>query len=357
MDGLLKFYLLAEESGWNCSSYAFEYGPKIKDSQSYKILQSNLPEIRKSISGRANDIVVKSDSLRFDPKSVADCFILENKVNYLALHSFPEYYLNPLTIDPNYNGEVKSLGDLVFDYQGQECTLNDIILNDKDSLEIKKAEVNQQLEYFLSDANTLVYSSLAIVKKNAFSSQKNKKNQIIGTILEILLFISLNVFFAVMCIYPFPTFRLFLYYPDPSRVMTYLWYLYPILLFLFDLAFIVFHSYRAKISEPYNYAVRFLRKNSAKVFDDLRNGKEKIFDYIAGAINNRLVLKNDIKDFSKLSSSYIDFKAVINVSSLKEKRPYKVLRSLNVSFGTLAAVMGAISLIVFILGIAFNVAI
>lgn len=352
MDNQLKFYLLAEESGWNCSIYAFQYSNKIKDSEAYKILSGSVSEIRKVISSRAYEVVKGYDSLNFDLKTVKDCFILETKVNYLSLHSFPEYYLNPFTIDPNYEGEVKSIGDLMFSYHRQEVPLNEIIMSNLDTPEEKKKLVNNQLEYHLSDTNELVYQAIDAVKSRAFSSQRDTKA--IGKFLEALLFIILNVLLLVMATYPTSVFRYYLVHPDPSRVMTYIWYLYPVLLLLYDITFIAFHTYRARISEPYNYAKRFLRKNSDKVFDDLRNGKEKLYDYIAGAINNRLTLKNDIKEFSKLSSSYIDFKAVMNVASLKNKRLYKVLYAMTISFSTLAGFLGLISFVVFILGIIFN---
>ena len=37
----LKFYLLAEEGGWDCSNYAFEYKDELLNSKAFHILQVN----------------------------------------------------------------------------------------------------------------------------------------------------------------------------------------------------------------------------------------------------------------------------------------------------------------------------
>lgn len=137
--------------------------------------------------------------------------------------------------------------------------------------------------------------------------------------------------------------------------MTYVIYLFPFALFVYDVFFILFHSYRAKISEPYNYARRFLQKNSEKVFDDIQRQAESLSDYICGAINNRLLLQNDIKDFSKLSTSYVDFKKVLNVSSLMEGKTYKMLKSLKNIFSTISWVITMITFIIYMISATFRV--
>jgi hypothetical protein len=356
MENRLKFYLLAEESGWDCSAYAFKDGPKIRDSGSYRVLSYNVIEARKHLSSKAQAIAKAYDNLRFEPKTLEEAFIIENTVNYLALNSFPEYYLNPLAIDPNYAGEVTTLGDLIFDYRGKEKTLNEIILDEGETPEVKKEEVNRKLDYYLTDMNRIVSASLLVIEGKT-ADEKSFRKATVAVVFEIIGFVLLHFLLAFLFLYPSETFRFYLFHPDPSRFLTYIGFLYPALLFFYDLSAVTFHSYQAKISEPYNYARRFLRRNAGKVFEDIKDGKERLSDYIAGAINSRIVLKNDIRDFSKLSSSYVDFKAVLNVSSLKEKRLYRFLSALDATAMTLAGIMGFVSLIVYILSIAFATAI
>ena len=95
MDNQLKFYLLAEKSGWDCSTYAYEYRKKIILSSPYQILSYNAIEAKKHLSNKAKEIVKEYNSLRLEPRTLEETFILETKINYLCLHSFPDYYIGP----------------------------------------------------------------------------------------------------------------------------------------------------------------------------------------------------------------------------------------------------------------------
>lgn len=351
MTGEMKFYLLAELSGWNLSSISYSYQEYLKNNYAYQILENNINEVKKHISKNAQAIVDAYNEITFKVNTVKDCFLLENAINYVALHSFEEYYINPLTINPNYNGRLTTIGELIFDFKGEERPLNEIIKDENYSDEDKKETVYLQLEKYLDDADDLVYASIENVKNQA--SYKNGSS-IIKFILEYLVILSLNISYLFMMIIPFKKYQFFYLNFENNSVMAYTLLFYTISLLAYDLVFVLFHSYRAKILEPYNFAKRFLNKYSSKVFDDLISTKDKLYNYISGAINEKLELQNDIKDFSKLSSSYIDFEAVLSSSSLKNKKTYKVFKAINLSFMSIASIVGLISLIVYILGIIFN---
>ena len=352
----LKFYLLAELSGWNCSSYAFKAGPEEKNSDSYKILVENVEQAKTTISKHAEDLVDGFNSLNFDCKTVKDVFILDTKMNYLALHSYPEFYINPLSIDPNYKGELTSIGELMFNYHGKDVSLNDIIFDDKETLSFKKEQISNQLDYYLDDMNNLVYFCIGSIHDKTNKDLKfNTKT--LADITDIVIFIFVHFVLFFIYVYKFDMFLNYVYKPQPTVVFSYIAYILPISIFIYDIFFTIFHIYKARISEPYNYAIRFLKKNSSKVFFDIKNERDKMYNYIISFLENRTTPKNDITAFSKLSSSFIDIKAVLNVSSLKKRKSYRVLHSLATSFQTLAFAIALMSFIIFILGIIFNVSI
>ena len=352
----LKFYLLAEEGGWDCSQYAFQYKNTLFQSDAYKVLQVNVLQAKNHLSKKAMDIVKGYESLSQEPQTLRDVFIEETTLNYLALHSFSEYYLNPLAINPNYSGELTTLGELIYTIQGKDMSINEIIADETIPLENKKREIKEQCDGYLRDMNQLVYRSLNIIQKRAFSKDDSKKSGVIA-ILDAIIFGVLNFILAFLFLYPFFPFRNVIYHPDPSKAMTYLCYLEPIIIFLYDLFFILFHGYRCNISEPYNYARRFLKKNTKRVFQDLEKGRDDLYNYLCGAINNRILLKGDIKDFSKLSSSYVDFDKVVNVSELKNRKMYRVLHSLSVITLTLACLISLVTLMVYLVGLLYQTAI
>ncbi len=356
MEDYLKFYFLAEESGWDCTNYAFLYREKLLSSGTYQVITINVLSAKNHLGEKAQQICEQFSSLNKEPKTLKDVFILENTLNYLALNSFPEYYLNPLAINPRYSGDVTTIGELIFDIQGQEKSLNDWILDETIPIEEKKEEINNQLDYYLNDMNQLVAKSMDIVKKRAFSKGNDTKEAITRGI-EYFSFVLLHICLFLLIVYPFEDFRACLYTMSSGKVMSYIWILFPLSVFLYDIFFILFHCYKSVISEPYNYARRFLKKNVNKVYEDIKNKKEELYNYISGAINNRILLKNDIKDFSKLSSSYVDIEKVITSDELKSKKSYQVLHFLLFAFGTLAYLMAVFSVIIYVIGMVFQTSI
>ena len=356
MDSKMKFYLLAELSGWNCQSYVKDEKKRILESESYVLLKENVRKAKKHLSGKAREIVRSYEKLKIDPKTVYQSFLTENSVDYLCLHSFPEYYLNPFAVDPDYEGEITSIGELIFECAGEEKPLNEFILDDNISNKIKKEAVSIKLDYYLSDMELIVKKSIAQAKKEAF----NPRRDTISAVLRFLVcafFVVANVFLMILFIRPFEIFHDFLYQPDPTRLMTYVLYLFPVVVFLYDLVFVLFQSYRTRLRESFEYARRFLSKNADSVLDSIHDTRDRLFDYICGAINNRMALLGDIKDFSRLKDSYIDLRAVLLFGSLKKKRTYRFLRGLIIAMTTIALIAFLFAFIVYLLGSIFEVAI
>ena len=354
MTGEMRFYLLAEMSGWNCTSYSYSYSDFLKNSNAYKILTENIHEVKKHITHRAESILQAYDEITFSPKNVKDCFIIETAINYVALHSFEEFYINPLTINPYYDGRIKSIGELMIDLKGDEVSINELISNENTSVEEKKEIVYNQLENYLDDADDLIYNSLEKIKSEAITSNRFASFKFF---MEFFFVLFLNSFLAFMFIYNFQQFTFFFTNFQYNKVMSYIAVIFPMMVFIYDIVFAIYHSYRANILEPYNYAKRFLKIHADRVFDDLYDEKERLFNYISTAIDNKITLENDITSFSKLSSSYVDFQAVLSSSQLKRKKRYRFLKGMDLSISTVAVLVGVVSLIIYLLGIIFQVAI
>ena len=138
----LRFKLFSEIVGNDERNSIKNYDSILKGSEAYKILSYNIIDARKSRTRKAKALVYSFDNLTFKPKDVKNAFKLEIMLNYLALHSFPEYYLNPLAISPNYQGEVNSIGDLYIDYPKGDRTINSIIESQEETLSEKKKSRN-----------------------------------------------------------------------------------------------------------------------------------------------------------------------------------------------------------------------
>ena len=118
---------------------------------------------------------------------------------------------------------------------------------------------------------------------------------------------------------------------------------------MYDLFFILFHSYRAKITEPYNYAMRFIKNNASRVFEDLKNNCESLYFYISKAIDEKRILKDDIHTFSKIENTYIDIKSILESKKLTQKRLYVFLKAMLIIFFTLATILFIYSFIIYVI--------
>lgn len=354
MDKDKKFYLLAEISGWNCSQYIGDYALKLQKSEAYRILSYNIPETETFYTKKAKEIVSDYKNLSFEPKSIKECFILEEKINYLALFSHPEFYINPLAISTNYVGEISSIGDLIVLFKGKYMTINQIIIEDETPLDEKKIELEKLVDEYYFEAQDLVNESILGAKSQTNEGRADHNwwlkrylsTFIYDSIIAILLF-----FFMV-----FPN-NIYLnrsYDYTINNLFIYVEFLFPsvsLIKILFD---IIFYSYHAKLYEPINYARRFLKKNSSLIYQDIRKSRDSLVDYLFGALTSRIQLIKDITDFSILSLSYIDLEKVVNISNEIKKTRYQKLLAINTSFFFLSLGVTIFSFVIYILSITFN---
>jgi len=333
-----------------------DFKSDILNSENYQILSYNVVEAREHRSDKAKSVVYAYDHINLNPGNVRECFVLETTINYLALHSFPEYYLNPLAIDPNYQGAINTIGSLIIDYQGVDQSINSIIMDESNTPESKKESVDKYLNECLSDMNIIVRDSLSTLNKRAFQKLTTWKD-ILFIILNSILFILANTGLFLLLVYPFDSFLALYQKLDPSKIMTYIAFLFPVSTFLYDFFFVFYHSYKAHISESYNYARRFLRRSSSNIYHDMQKGKNDLFDYISGAINSHIPLKDDIKLFSKISSSYIDFSGIMKVDEKSRSKKYRFLKSVCSSLSLFELAFLVFSIIIYALALYFKTAI
>lgn len=344
MNGETRFYFLAEAGGWNCQKHAYDYQSMLFSSDAYQILSYNVIYAKEHLGRNAQEVVDAYNNLEKDPKSLMDVFIIENTIDYLALHSFPEYYLNPLAIDPNYVGSVESIGDLILDIHGQSKSINEWIEDETMTISLKKEAIKNRIDEYRSDMESLVDGSITITKKRAFVKE-NRRKAIVNRISEYTMMVLFNIFLFFFFVFPNEYFITSLYVFNFSNVTSYLAYIYPMSVFLFDLSFVIYHSYRSRISEPYNYARRFLKKGDNRIFSDIERKANELYDYIASAIELRITLKNDITAFSRLSSSYVDFQKIYTVDNLEKDKNYRLLRSLRNATLALATIFFILTII------------
>lgn len=348
MTGKEKFYLLSETVGWNCSIYIDDFLLELLNSQDYKSLTTNVSSAAEHLSYDAHNVVYNFNNLNLEPKTFTDYVILKNQISYLSLVSNEEFYLNPFLVENDYHGNVNSIGDLIVEHNSKLYTINSLIISDEYDEEKKKEIIEERLEYYLNDIDSLLNRTIFILKNESINNT-SKATTHFSRFLEILLFVILNLFALFIFTRHSDLFFSYIYNPDFSNSITYIIYFFIPILFMYDLFFILFHSYRAKITEPYNYAMRFIKNNASRVFEDLKNNCESLYFYISKAIDEKRILKDDIHTFSKIENTYIDIKSILESKKLTQKRLYVFLKAMLIIFFTLATILFIYSFIIYVI--------
>ena len=357
MDDNKKFYLLAELSGWDCSKYIEGFSDKIKNSNAYRVLKYNMSDVEDIYTQNAYDLIEEYNKLNFELKTIKECYLLEEKVNYLALHSDPRFYINPFSINPNYIGSINSIGELAIPFKGGEKTINEIILDDDTPIEEKKKEVENQVDYYLFDFEQLVNRTILNTKSktNEERSSQNKFRR--RAIIKFIIDVALVVFLVILFCFPNNLFFSNLYNRDYSKILTYVSYIYPATTLLALIVDVIFYSYRARIYEPINYARRFLKKNNDLLLQSIRKRKEELLDYIFGAIKSRIKLINDLCDYSMLSSSYVSLDKIVNIEKEVKQLKFKKLSDLSYSISFVSISVLLFSVVIYVISYSINLVI
>ena len=184
--------------------------------------------------------------------------------------------------------------------------------------------------------------------------KSNRKVLFFHEYFEDFLFVLFNFFLCFFVLYPFEGFQNLFLFLRTDVISGYVCMFYPLLTLVYDVLFIVFHSYKARIMEPFNFAKRFLRRSEYKIYQDVEEKGNALFDYIYGAIKNRILLKNDIAEFSMLSSSYIDYRAILDAEKKKKRKPFIYLKNFLFSVTVLEFLFLIISLFVYFFDFIFS---
>lgn len=327
MKSELNYYLLSEYTGWSCIEYAYTFRSDLFSSEAYAILNANIIEAKKHFSQKAKDLLKETKALNLEPKSVKEYYLTDIKINYLALNSYPEFYLNPLLIDPDYNGSITTIGDLIFKVDDENYTLNELIIDEDIDDEKKLNAIEQQLNYYQADMSNMTTDTIISIENRAKENKEIKKDNRHQVYSVLILLISTFLLFFIY-IYPFNSFRDAMYKLDLTKVSSVLGLLTPILYVLYLGFYLAYHAIRSRKNEHYNYAKRFLKRNSDSIYSDIQKARDELFEYIKLAIESKIELENDITKFSKLSSSYIDFKKLRNESN-KNSTVYNLFHILS----------------------------
>lgn len=318
--------------------------PDLKDSlqksEVYYYLQKNIEKAKKYETARSKQVVDYYNKIRFDFISMESYIVEYSKIYFIATQSFERYYINPLVIKEG-DTNLKSLGDLMFVFDGQLIPFNKIIKKGDYSLDYKKRMVAENVSVYRKEMYELIEDKANIIKKKKLTKRKLSFSNILNTIELVccLLFSALMILVFIL-----PGLNADLLAKPFSDIGPSLILLYFIWLIIYLSLFIITSTWHNRLFEPVFYTRRLLRLKRNAIFSLIDKKCNQLEKYYNNALESGKKLHNDIYSFSGYKDSIISFDAVDSVNRGIKSRGYSVMSAIkNISFGVMVLLTLALS--------------
>ena len=261
-----KVLLLSEIMGADMSPYVYKYIEELRCSDVYLKLCENVGKARNVHSFKAQRLIDEFELIDFNKIiTLQDFFKVSAKVNYLLDNSEAENYINPFF----YNEEsdlIDTVGQIAIDFDNRRFTLNDIVLDERYTTRYKVDYIKEcYLEWRKEIKEMLISPLQSIVIEPQVVADKKLFDDTFITYFIICIVFNIGFIFA-----PFvpSQFILSIYDGSCHILVTILFSIINVLLFLIDIYFIVVMNYRLNKTRIYRKA-KYTIKNSEKILNKI----------------------------------------------------------------------------------------
>ena len=165
---LLLFISLTENIG---SIDSYKLSQDLKGTEVYYYYEKNIQKASKFDTIRTKKMKYYFDNLNFNAKNMSEYIKEYSKLYFLATQSNERYYINPFIIKEGETN-LKSLGELLFKFDGQLVPFNSIINKGNYSLEYKKLAVKENVKTYKEELFDMLDSQVKKIKKERLVKRK-----------------------------------------------------------------------------------------------------------------------------------------------------------------------------------------
>ncbi len=322
---LLLFISLTENIG---SIDSYKLSQDLKGTEVYYYYEKNIQKALKFDTIRTKKMKYYFDNLNFNAKNMSEYIKEYSKLYFLATQSNERYYINPFIIKEGETN-LKSLGELLFKFDGQLVPFNSIINKGNYSLEYKKLAVKENVKTYKEELFDMLDSQVKKIKKERLVKRKVTAKNVLSyaeffcsiffsAFLFMLFFIPR--FYESLIAKPFSSF-------DSSII-----FIYFIGLVIYLSLYIATASWHNRVYETVFYARRFLRIRHRAILVYLEKKCQLLEKHFITALENKKTLKDDIYDFSYYDNKFLDFDFVNKVINNKMSKSYTICSALKTIF-------------------------
>lgn len=345
MNNIDKAIYLASKIGANFANFDTTYIQDILTSKEYKILLDNIKWTKNFNTQKAINLQDDFKALNYDIKNIEESIILSSRVNYLALVSFENYYLNPF-MKTNFKVRTNSIGDLMLLYDGKLASINDVILDTNHTDNYKMKILSNKCNEYASE----------IISKNSFDLSLTNSNKGIKNFIRKTYFInilkcifSLAAFIASLLVFILDNevLKEYISYHNESNIYTYTISLFLIGTYLSVFFLLINLCYISNFFYPYFYFKHELKTKINKNVKKILKSSADLTYYLLIAVKEKKILKDDINSFNTDIISNDEFVNYANMYTFKEKHTYSALVYLYLLSNLIMLVGLVISLVIY----------
>lgn len=347
-----KVLLLAEIMGIDTSKYVEKYLDELRSSTIFMRLCNDVGKARNINSYKSQLLIDEFEAIDFSKiNSLTKIHILYAHINYLV-HKFEEEdNINPFFYNEDYD-KINTVGEISINFDGKNYTLNDMILDERYTLEYKLDYIKEQ---YLLWRKELVEKIREPLKFLMVKEKKIPNIQVIdeGFVIA-LIFIGLaNICFLIAPLFP-SAFIDNLYSGTAESWIQIIFYIASLLMLAIDIYSIIYVTIRHKKRSKYVRAIKIIN-NSNLIIEELNNKCVKFYSYVLDGLTDGKLLKNPISKYS-LSKKYLTaIGGIIRFINNPDEKlteqfiPF-ILRLMMVVFFTLCAVIFGYLIVLLIRG-------
>lgn len=328
------------------SGLASSYLTSFKESDDYRYIIDNINTGESLNSHKIIEIKTKLDELNWNTGNMERAVILGAQVYYLGSLTFERYYLNPMIIG-NTPVLTKSLGDLLFPFDGELIPFNQLIFKKGYSLQYKYQAIDNEVKEYNTELKKYLIKPIKAIKDTSMVKSHLTIKGVLNY-LEILFLFAVNILFIALFFIPNFNYQYAILNPPTSKPGSIIIWTYFILLFLYDAILIVYLLSHNKEYEPLYYTRRYLKLRRGKIDKMVDQKSIKLANYFKEAVRTNTPLNDDVHTFARFGDDSIDIEEVQSLQNGPGSKRHQVITAIhNIFFGLMF--LALIALIAFMI--------
>ncbi len=307
----------------------------LKGSDIYFYLTQNIKKCSEYENARSKKLVSYYEGLNFNVSSMEEYVMLYSRIYFLCTQTHERYYINPLAIKEG-QCSLKSLGEILFKFDGSLVPFNTIVDRNGYSLAYKKLAVKENVGIYKSEMYELIDDKIKLIKDRKMTRRRLNLGNMLSIIETIFILVFVALFIFALCLSKLRDFIFAAPFTNIPSIMTFIYF---IAMIIYISLYIIVATWHNRLYEPVFYTRRFMLIHKRAIYSLIDKKCLQLEKYLNNALETRRHLRKDIYMFAGYNESVIDLSSLNILQKGIDNRGYNFFSAVkNISFGIMILV-------------------